>query len=59
MNYTLMHKELPVTDMELDETTAAVLKIGQVYHPEHLPVGVGIKNGVVPSNGRQHPVTGL
>jgi len=47
MNYTLMHKELPVADMELDETTAAVLKIGQVYHSEHLPVGVGIKNGVV------------
>ena len=47
MNYTLMHKELPVADMELDETTAAVLKIGQVYHPEHLPVGVGIKNGIV------------
>ena len=47
MNYTLMHKELPVTDMELDETTAAVLKIGQVYHPEHLPVGVGTKNGIV------------
>lgn len=47
VNYTLMHKELPVADMELDETTAAVLKIGQVYHPEHLPVGVGIKNGIV------------
>ena len=47
MNYTLMHKELPVADMELDEVTAAVLKIGQVYHSEHLPVGVGIKNGIV------------
>ena len=47
MNYTLMHKELPVADMELDETTAAVLKIGQVHHSEHLPVGVGIKNSIV------------
>lgn len=47
VNYTLMHKELPVADMELDETTAAVLKIGQVYHSGHLPVGVGITNGIV------------
>ena len=47
MNYTLMHKELPVADMELDEVTAAVLKISQVYQPVHLPVGVGTKNGIV------------
>ena len=40
MNYTLMHKNLPVLDLELDEVTGSVLCIGQVYAPAHIPLGV-------------------
>lgn len=40
MNYTLMHKNLPVLDLELDEVTGSVLRIGQVYAPAHIPLGV-------------------
>ncbi len=39
MEYTLMHKNVPVLDFDLDELTSSVHKIGTVYHPEHLPMG--------------------
>lgn len=37
MRYTLMHKEIPVLDMDLDEATSSVQKIAAVYQPRHLP----------------------
>ncbi|MDR1184781.1 MAG: hypothetical protein LBK67_08295, partial [Coriobacteriales bacterium] len=40
MNYTLMHKKLPVLDLEIDEETSAIMGIGEVFHPEHIPVGI-------------------
>ncbi len=46
MKCTLMHKRLAVAEMELDETTGFILKIFEVYKPEHLPVGVSFKNGI-------------
>ncbi|MCD8052520.1 MAG: HipA domain-containing protein [Lachnospiraceae bacterium] len=46
-HYTLMHKYIPVVEMELDEASGFVRKIGTVYAPEHLPVGVTCKNGRV------------
>jgi len=39
MKYTLMHREIPVADIEIDDTVAAILKIENVYAPEHFPVG--------------------
>ncbi len=39
MEYTLMHKNIPVLDFNLDETTSSVHKIGALHHPEHLPLG--------------------
>ena len=38
MLYTLMHRDIPVIDLELDEySNIAVL--GTIYHAEHLPLG--------------------
>lgn len=45
MNYTLMHKELPVLDLDLDEATGSIRKLGTVYHPAHLPLGTAAKQG--------------
>lgn len=47
MEYTLMHKDLPVLDIELDEATSSVQKIGTAYHPEHLPLATVSRRGVV------------
>ncbi|MBQ7638767.1 MAG: HipA domain-containing protein [Clostridia bacterium] len=42
-----MHKRTPVIDLNIDKETGFVKKIDDVFAPEHLPVGVGIKKGVV------------
>ena len=47
MEYTLMHKNIPVLDIDLDEATSSVQRIGAVYHPEHLPLGTATKHGEV------------
>lgn len=45
MQYTLMHKDVPVADMILDEASGTIIRIENVYHPEHLPVAVSFKRG--------------
>ena len=47
MNYTFMHQNLPVAELELDDASGFIIKINNVYRPEHLPVGVSMKKGVV------------
>jgi len=41
MDYTLMHKNIPVTDMVLD-VTGFIAKLLKVHDEQHLPVGVKI-----------------
>jgi hypothetical protein len=45
MTYTLMHKNREVAAIEIDEATTVILNIRKVFLPEHLPVGVGFKDG--------------
>lgn len=47
MEYTLMHKQVPILDFDLDEATSSVQKICAVYHLEHLPLGTVSKHGDV------------
>ena len=42
---TLMHKRIQVAELELDDATGFIQKIGTVYAPEHLPVGVPVMKG--------------
>ena len=44
MEYTLMHKSIPVLDIVLDEATSSIQKIRKVYRPEHLPFGTASKH---------------
>lgn len=46
MKCTFMHKRLAVAELELDEA-GFIQKIISVYAPEHLPVGVSIRKGIV------------
>ena len=46
MKCNLMHKRIRVAEIELDNATGFIKKIGKVYASEHLPVGVSIKKGV-------------
>ena len=46
MKCTLMHKRIPVAEVELDDATGFMQEIGRVYAPEHLPVGIPVRNGI-------------
>lgn len=43
---TLMNKYTPVIELNIDDDTASILKVTEVIHPEHLPIGVAIVNGL-------------
>lgn len=47
MNYTLMHKSIPVLDFVMDEATSSIQKIIAVWRLEHLPVGTVSVKGIV------------
>ena len=47
VNYTLMHKDISVAALTLDEATGSIQRIGALLHGEHLPVGVSVRHGVV------------
>ena len=46
MNYTLMHKDIPVADLTLDETTGSIQLIDALFRGGHLPVGVSVRRGM-------------
>ncbi|WP_019909024.1 HipA domain-containing protein [Paenibacillus sp. HW567] len=46
-SYTLMHKNEPVAEIELDEATVSISAIGQVYAKQHVPVGITVKRGKI------------
>ncbi|HJF55852.1 MAG TPA: HipA domain-containing protein [Anaerotruncus colihominis] len=46
MKCKLMHKRIAVAELLLDDTTGFIQKIGRVFQPEHLPVGVSVKKGI-------------
>ena len=43
--YTLMHRDVKVMDVEMDEF-ANITALGKIYHAEHLPIGTYNKIGV-------------
>ena len=45
MDYRLMHKNIPVLRFSLDEATGTIISIGEIYQPEHIPVGISQKQG--------------
>ena len=40
MRCTLMHKGIPVVELELDDATGFISRLYELYAPEHLPVGI-------------------
>jgi hypothetical protein len=45
MNYELMHRDLPVLELDIDEETSTIAGIGSVFAPEHIPMGVLVTDG--------------
>ena len=46
MQYTLMHKNKAVLDLNIHQDTAVILKIGAIYEPLHVPIGIRMNKGV-------------
>lgn len=46
MLYYLMHKNIQVLELELQEDIAAITQIKNVHNEEHIPVGITRKDGV-------------
>ena len=46
MNYCLMHKNVVVALLELDEETGFIQKTKALYESKHLPCGVKVVNGL-------------
>ncbi len=44
---TLMHRCTEVVKLYIENQTGFIRKTGDVYAPEHLPVGIGVKKGIV------------
>lgn len=47
MDAVLMHKEIPVVDIKIDEDSGAIFGIDTVHNSEHLPIGIPEQNGVI------------
>ena len=45
LKYILMHKKTEVVEIELDDVTGFIQRIGEVYSSAHLPVGVSAVRG--------------
>lgn len=45
--YTLMHKDIPVLTLTLDQATGSISAIGGMINAEHLPLGIAVHKGVV------------
>lgn len=41
-----MHAKIKVMEMELDDATGFIRKIGTLHAPKHLPVGIPVKGGI-------------
>ena len=46
MKYTLMHKNIAVAELDLDDATGSIRRIDEVCSEAHLPVGVTVKKGI-------------
>ena len=44
---TLMHKEIPVVDIELDDASGAITRVDDVHNAAHIPIGIAYKNDIL------------
>lgn len=45
-----MHKNTAAAELQMHDSKGFIIRINEVYHPEHLPVGVSVRKGAVDRN---------
>ena len=43
MEYIFMHQNIPVAELEMDESAGLIQKVNRVFAPQHFPTGVSVK----------------
>jgi len=46
MDYTLMHKDIPVVDMEIPSDVGRIVRLSNLQTPNHLPLCINTKLGM-------------
>ena len=39
MKYILMHKDIPVCEIEISDASFSIENVSKIYNPEHIPLG--------------------
>jgi hypothetical protein len=47
MKYILMHKNISVAELEIDEATSVISSIGSVFAENHVPIGIAVKDNLI------------
>ena len=58
MIYSLMHKNIPVLEMVLDDDTSVILKVTDMINPKHIPIGVRFEHGILDKKALNHWLMG-
>ncbi|WP_411676880.1 hypothetical protein [Caproicibacter sp.] len=45
--YVLMHKNIPVADLELDTASGSISAVGSAHEEAHVPIGISVKKGKI------------
>ena len=40
MKYILMHKDIPVCEIEISDASFSIENVSKIYNPEHIPFGL-------------------
>ena len=40
MKYILMHKDIPVCEIEISDASFSIENVSKIYNPEHIPLGL-------------------
>ena len=40
MKYLLMHKDIPVCEIEISDASFSIENVSKIYNPEHIPLGL-------------------
>ncbi len=43
MKYILMHKDIPVCEIEISDASFSIENVSKIYNPEHIPLGLSEK----------------
>lgn len=47
MKYILMHKDIPVCEIEISDASFSIENVSKIYNPEHIPLGLSENEKII------------